>query len=79
MATDISAEGCLFWWVAGVASSGTFVKNALATRDVTGVSGILEGWNVTLASDKEFSMEDKMDSNNTRKQEQLPGVTFFFL
>ena len=46
MATDISAMLCLSSWVAGVSSSGTFVKNAAATWDVTGDSGIPEGWNV---------------------------------
>lgn len=33
-------------WVNGVASTGTFVKNAKATWDVTGVSGIPKGWKV---------------------------------
>jgi hypothetical protein len=44
LATDISAEDCLRGWVDGVASSGTFVKNAAATWNVTGTSGIPEGW-----------------------------------
>ena len=33
-------------WVDGVSSTGTFVKNAAATWDVTGTSGIPEGWTV---------------------------------
>jgi len=33
-------------WVAGVASSGTFVKNAIATGWTTGNSGIPNGWTV---------------------------------
>ena len=33
-------------WVSGVASSGTFVKNAAATWNVTGTSGIPSGWTV---------------------------------
>ena len=33
-------------WVDGVASSGTFVKNASATWDVTGNNGIPSGWTV---------------------------------
>ena len=37
-------------WVSGVASSGTFVKNADATWDVTGSSGIPSGWTVELYS-----------------------------
>ena len=37
-------------WVRGVASSGTFVKNANATWDVTGVSGIPDGWTIETAT-----------------------------
>jgi len=37
-------------WVLGVASTGTFVKNSAATWDVTGTSGIPEGWTVELSS-----------------------------
>ena len=33
-------------WVSGVASNGTFVKNANATWDVTGDNGIPNGWTV---------------------------------
>jgi hypothetical protein len=33
-------------WVSGVASSGTFVKNKNATWDVTGSSGIPNGWTI---------------------------------
>ena len=36
-------------WVAYVPATGTFVKNAAATWDVTGVSGIPEGWTVEVA------------------------------
>lgn len=50
LATDISSSGCLSSWVSGVASSGTFVKNADATWDVTGSSGIPSGWTVVLQS-----------------------------
>jgi len=46
LATDISASNCLYYWVSGVASSGTFVKNSAATWDRTGVSGIPSGWTV---------------------------------
>lgn len=49
LATDISAEGCLRGWVDGVASSGTFVKNAAATWYVTGDNGIPEGWTIEKA------------------------------
>ena len=37
-------------WVDGVAPSGTFVKNASATWDVTGTNGIPAGWTVQTAS-----------------------------
>ena len=37
-------------WVSGVSSTGTFVKNADATWDVTGPSGIPSGWTVTTAT-----------------------------
>ena len=33
-------------WLDGVASSGTFVKNAAATWNVVGVNGVPEGWTV---------------------------------
>ena len=46
LATDISANKCLNNWVSGVASSGTFVKNANMTSLPSGVSGIPEGWTV---------------------------------
>ena len=37
-------------WVSGVSSTGTFVKNAAATWDVRGTSGIPEGWTVETAT-----------------------------
>lgn len=45
-ATDISAKYCTFWWVKGVASSGTFVKNANMSSWARGTSGIPNGWTV---------------------------------
>ena len=44
LATDISASNCLYEWVDGVASSGTFVKNADMNSLPTGMSGIPSGW-----------------------------------
>lgn len=38
-------------WLSGVAATGTFVKNAEATWDVTGVNGIPEGWTVETATE----------------------------
>ena len=45
LATDVSANNCLLWWVYGVAPSGTFVKDASATLP-TSSSGIPNGWTV---------------------------------
>ena len=49
LATDISASDCLKNWVDGVASSGTFVKNAAMTTLPSGNSGIPNGWTVVNA------------------------------
>ena len=38
-------------WVSEVKSTGTFVKNAAATWNVTGVNGIPSGWNVETATE----------------------------
>lgn len=46
LATDISASECLNYWVSGVASTGTFVKNASMSSLPTGVHGIPSGWTV---------------------------------
>ena len=37
-------------WVSGVSSTGTFVKNAAATWDVTGINGVPTGWTVETAT-----------------------------
>ena len=46
LATDISASDCLTNWVSGVASTGTFVKDASMTSWTEGTSGIPTGWTV---------------------------------
>ena len=46
LATNISATGCLDYWVDGVSSTGTFVKSKDATWDVRGENGIPNGWTV---------------------------------
>ena len=46
LATDISAYGCTYNWVNGVAATGTFVKNPNMTSWGTGDSGIPNGWTV---------------------------------
>lgn len=43
-ATDISASGCISNWVAGVASTGTFVKHTSMTGWTTGNNGVPTGW-----------------------------------
>jgi hypothetical protein len=53
LATNVSASGCLSYWVQDVASTGTFVKHGQATWTNTGVSGVPIGWEVhyTLMTD----------------------------
>ena len=46
LATDIFADGCLSSWVNGISPTGTFVKSRYATWDVTGASGVPDGWTV---------------------------------
>ncbi|WP_406535491.1 leucine-rich repeat protein [Methanobrevibacter sp.] len=46
LATDISASMCTYYWLNGVAATGTFVKDASMTGWSTGVSGIPDGWTV---------------------------------
>ena len=46
LATDISASDCLFEWVYGVSSTGTFVKHPDMNSLPTGSSGIPSGWTV---------------------------------
>ena len=51
LATEISASNCLSNWVSGVASTGTFVKNANMESWTTGISGIPENWDVQGATE----------------------------
>lgn len=46
LATDISATNCLSSWVYGVASSGTFIKDATMTSLPSGNNGIPKGWTI---------------------------------
>ena len=39
-----------YGWLSGVSASGTFVKNAAATWNVSGANGIPSGWTVTTAT-----------------------------
>ena len=49
--TDTPNDSYTYKWVYGVASSGTFVKNANATWDITGDNGIPTGWTVVTATE----------------------------
>jgi len=51
LATDVSATNCMKDWLKGVFPTGTFVKNSAATWDITGASGVPEGWTVQYASE----------------------------
>ena len=51
LATNISAGSCTVDWVAGVAKSGTFVKNPNMSSWTTGTSGIPSGWTVEDATE----------------------------
>lgn len=46
LATNISASSCLKYWVNGVSSTGTFIKNPNMTAWTTGMDGIPSGWTV---------------------------------
>lgn len=46
LATGIYADACLFYWLSGVPSTGTFVRAVGMEGWPTGVSGIPEGWTV---------------------------------
>lgn len=50
LATDISANECLSYWVEGVSSTGTFVKHPDMDSLPIGADGIPEGWTVIDAS-----------------------------
>lgn len=50
LATDISANNCLYNWVKSVAATGTFTKDASMTTLPTGNNGIPSGWTVVDAS-----------------------------
>ena len=50
LATDIREPNSLTYWVNGVASTGTFVKNPNMSNWTTGTSGIPSGWTVQDAS-----------------------------
>lgn len=46
LATQVSATDCVYSWVTGVSSTGTFVKAASMSSWTSGTSGIPSGWTV---------------------------------
>ena len=44
--TTVPSSSCISYWLDGVSSTGTFVKNSTATWDVTGSSGVPSGWTI---------------------------------
>jgi hypothetical protein len=49
MFTTKPGSGYTSYWVDGVSSSGTFVKNSAATWNVRGRNGIPSGWTIETA------------------------------
>lgn len=58
-------------WVSGVASTGTFVKNAAATWDVTGTSGVPSGWTITTEQVTIESIEFTIDGISYQAEEYM--------
>lgn len=52
LATNISANGCTYYWLNGVAATGTFTRAESMEDWTTGVSGIPSDWTVTYNSAK---------------------------
>ena len=46
LATDVSADYCMLYWLDGVSATGTFTKAAEMTSLPEGSSGIPAGWTV---------------------------------
>ena len=70
LATNVSAVMCLSDWVIGVASSGTFIKNAAMTSLPSGTSGIPTGWTV-----KNYNENENMGN---KKFLDGQGLTTFY-
>lgn len=78
LATDISANSCTYSWVTGVASAGTFVKDASADWSVkTGNNGIPSGWTVTSDGqlpDIPYYFNINAKEYDTTKNAFVPGI-----
>ena len=73
-----STSNVTTYWVDGVSSSGTFVKNIDATWSLTGVNGIPTGWVVktTALPDNCLCFTAEADSSSvTLNQEGTPTIT----
>jgi hypothetical protein len=51
MFTTTPSNTYTYYWVSGVAASGTFVKNSAAQWNVTGTNAVPSGWTVQTASE----------------------------
>ena len=65
LATDISAGSCTSNWVNGVASTGTFVKDANMADWAVGADGIPSGWAVLDPFETEYLTIVSLENNNT--------------
>ena len=63
LATDISANYCLYEWVRNVAATGTFVKED-HTNWSTGDSGIPTGWTVVNQYGSQYLTIESLEDNN---------------
>ena len=76
LATDISAEDCLYNWVGNVSSTGTFVKNAAATWNETGVSGIPDGWTVVYTDGTPYVTFKAATSQTLQMSGEVPTLEY---
>ena len=69
LATDISATDCLYRWLIGVSSTGTFFKNAGMNDWPIGIDGIPSGWTTEDADETDYAAEyftiESLEDNNT--------------
>lgn len=64
LATDISANGCTDYWLASVATTGTFVK-AADVEWPSGASGIPEGWDIKIDGEEEITASKYLTFTST--------------
>ena len=75
LATNISATDCLKYWVSGVSSFGTFVKDSSINDWPTGVNGIPSGWTVENFNTNYLKLgENTIGHNNNLSSETGSGT-----